>query len=91
MELKWTDKAVADLARLHDFLVPVNPHAAAKLIRSLVAAPVRLLEYPRIGQQLEEFRPRDVRRFLVGRYEIRYEILDSTIVMLRLWHTREDR
>jgi plasmid stabilization system protein ParE len=91
MELKWTNKAATDLARLHDFLAPVNPHAAAKLIRSLVAAPVRLLEYPRIDQQLEEFRPRDVRRFLVGRYEIRYEILDSTIVVLRLWHTREDR
>ena len=38
-------------ARLHDFLAPVNPHAAAKLIRSLVAAPARLLEYPRIGQR----------------------------------------
>jgi plasmid stabilization system protein ParE len=91
MELKWTNKAVTDLARLHDFLSPVNPHAAAKLIRSLVAAPVRLLEYPRIGQQLEEFRPRDVRRFLVDHYEIRYEIQDSTIVVLRLWHTRENR
>ena len=28
---------------------------------------------------------------LVGKYEIRYEIQASTIYLLRLWHTREDR
>jgi hypothetical protein len=32
-----------------------------------------------------------VRRILVGHYEMRYEIVDSTIYLLRLWHTREDR
>lgn len=29
--------------------------------------------------------------FVVGPYEIRYEIRQSTIYVLRLWHTREDR
>jgi plasmid stabilization system protein ParE len=91
MELKWTARALSDLSRLHDFLAPVNPLAAAVAIRSLVTAPTRLLENPRIGMRLEEFGPRDVRRFLVGRYEIRSEIVGSTIVVLRLWHTREDR
>jgi plasmid stabilization system protein ParE len=91
MELKWTARALSDLSRLYDFLAPVNPRAAAVAVRSLVAAPMRLLETPRIGMRLEEFAPRDVRRFLVGRYEIRYEIQGSMIVVLRLWHTREDR
>jgi hypothetical protein len=40
---------------------------------------------------LEEFEPREVRRILVGKYEMRYEIQESTIYILRLWHTREDR
>ncbi|RVH20388.1 type II toxin-antitoxin system RelE/ParE family toxin, partial [Sinorhizobium meliloti] len=53
--------------------------------------PARLLEQPRIGERLEEFDPREVRRILVGHYEIRYEIRQSTIYVLRLWHTREDR
>lgn len=35
--------------------------------------------------------PREVRRILVGQYEVRYEIRASTIIMLRLWYTREDR
>ena len=91
MELKWTSKAMSDLARLHEFLAPVNPAAAARTVQSLVAAPSSLLKNPRIGERLDEFEPREVRRILVGQYEMRYEIQASTIYMLRLWHTREDR
>jgi len=32
-----------------------------------------------------------VRRILVAQYEVRYEIRDAVIYVLRLWHTREDR
>lgn len=91
MELKWTSKALSDLVRLYDFLAPVNRMAAASVVKSLTAAPASLPANPRIGEKLEEFEPREVRRILVGRYEMRYEIQDSTIYMLRLWHAREDR
>ncbi len=91
MELIWTSKAMSDLARLYDFLATANQPAAARTVQQLVAAPMVLLDNPRLGERLEEFEPRDVRRIQVGRYEIRYEIADSTIYLLRLWHTREDR
>jgi len=91
MDLKWTSKALSDLARLHEFLAPVNKPAAARIVRSLTAAPTGLLVNPRIGEKLEEFEPREVRRILVGHYEMRYEIQESIIYVLRLWHTREDR
>lgn len=91
MELKWTRKAQSDLARLYEFLAPVNKPAAARAVQALMKAPTILLTNPRIGEQLFEFEPREVRRLLVGHYEMRYEIQESTIYMLRLWHTREDR
>ena len=91
MELKWTSKALSDLVRLYEFLSPLNKPAAASTVQSLAAAPAKLLAQPRIGEKLEEFDPREVRRILVGRYEIRYEIQQSTIYILRLWHTREER
>jgi len=91
MELKWTSKALSDLARLVEFLAPVNRDAAARTVQSLTAAPASLLVNPRIGEKLEEFEPREVRRILVGHYEMRYEIQESTVYVLRLWHTREDR
>ncbi len=91
MELKWTSKALSDLARLYEFLAPANQLAAARAVQALTKAPTILLTNPRIGEQLFEFEPREVRRLLVGHYEMRYEVQDSTIYMLRLWHTREDR
>lgn len=91
MDLTWTSKALSDLARLYEFLASVNKPAAARTVRSLTAAPASLLVNPRIGEKLEEFEPREVRRILVGHYEMRYEIQESIIYVLRLWHTREDR
>jgi plasmid stabilization system protein ParE len=91
MELKWTSKALSDLARLYEFLAPANKLAAVATVQSLIAAPASLLQNPRIGEKLEEFEPRDVRRILVGHYEMRYEIQAYSIYVLRLWHTREDR
>lgn len=44
-----------------------------------------------ILQQLFQFEPREVRRIFAGEYEIRYELNDQTIYVLRLWHTRENR
>ena len=91
MELKWTSKALSDLVRLYDFLTPLNKPVAARTVQALVAAPASLRVNPRIGEKLDEFDPREVRRILIDRYEIRYEIHESTIYVLRLWHTRENR
>lgn len=91
MQLQWTSKAVSDLARLHDFLALVNPPSAARTVRQLTSAPITLLTNPRIGERLDEYEPREVRRLLVGHYEFRYEIVGSVIYVLRIWHSREGR
>ena len=91
MALKWTRRAQGDLVRLHAFLASVNPHAATNVMQRLVAAPLRLLSHPRLGEQLEEFQPREVRQIIVGPYEVRYEVEASMIVVLRIWHGRENR
>ena len=50
-----------------------------------------LLTYPQLGERLVEFSPRNVRRLIVGDYEMRYELTDTSIFVLRLWHGRENR
>ncbi len=91
MELKWTSKGLSDVARLYEFLAVVNQPAAARTVQQLTSAPDALLDNPRIGERLDEFEPRDVRRLLIGHYELRYEIAQGCIYVLRLWHTREHR
>ena len=65
--------------------------AAARVVQQLSRTPDRLLDYPRIGEKLDAYEPREVRRIIVGNYELRYEIADATIFILRLWHCREER
>lgn len=89
--LKWTSKAHSDLVRLHEFLEPVNPAAAARIVRHLVAGARRIPGHPRLGAQMPEFSPREVRKLLVADYEIRYELTDTDVFILRIFHTREDR
>jgi plasmid stabilization system protein ParE len=91
MELQWTGKALSDLSRLHEFLKPINQAAAVRAVQTLATAPTTLLTYPRIGERLEGYGSREVRRLLVGKYEIRYEVRSGRILILRLWHTRESR
>ena len=91
MQLHWAVEALDDVQRLHDFIRPHNPKAAVKVVQKLVCAPQMLLDHPRIGEQLLRFYPREIRRLLVDAYEIRYEIREDDIYILRIWHSREYR
>jgi plasmid stabilization system protein ParE len=91
VKIQWTTQALSNLSRLHEFLEIRNRDTAARTVQALVDAPVRLTQSPRIGERLAQFEPREVRRVLIGDYEVRYEIRESRIYVLRLWHTREDR
>lgn len=91
MQLKWSSKAVSDLGRLYDFLAPLDKKAAARTIQTLTTAPNKVADQPRLGERLEMFEPKEVRRLVIGKYEIRYQVTDETIYILRVWHTRERR
>lgn len=91
MEIKWTSKSLSDLNRLYNFLAPVNKQAAANTVQSLTETPNKVIHQPRIGERLDEFELREVRRLLVGHYEMRYELSNDIFYVLRIWHTRERR
>jgi plasmid stabilization system protein ParE len=89
--LRWTSNAQSDLVRLYEFLQPVHPAAAARAVGSLLDAAKRIPARPRLGVRLQEFGAREVRRIIVGSYEMRYELTGTDVYILRIFHTREDR
>jgi plasmid stabilization system protein ParE len=89
--LKWTSRAHSDLVRLYEFVESANPAVAVRIVRHLVAGARRIPAHPRLGAQLQEFLPREVRKVIVGDYEIRYELADTDVFILRIFHAREDR
>jgi plasmid stabilization system protein ParE len=91
MALRWASSANRDLVRLHAFLEPVDPRAAVRAVKTILAGVKRLGRHPRIGARLAEFDPREVRKLLVDDYEVRYEVSGQDLVILRIWHVYEDR
>lgn len=91
MRLSWTDDAFEDLERLRAFLAPKNPRAADRIVATLFEAPKRLLLQPRMGPPVEGNFDGEIRRLLMGQYEIRYTIEGEDIRILRIFHTREER
>ena len=84
MRVIWTSKALSDLVRLHAFLAPGNPRAAALIFDQIKAGPRHLQAHPRLGERVPDFADREVRRLLVGDYEMRYEVKPDAIWILRL-------
>lgn len=91
MHVSWADDALEDLARLYHFLAGVNPDAAARTVQMLVDTPFHLISLPRSGFFLSRYEPREVRRLIVGSYEMHYELTPDALLVLRVWHFRENR
>lgn len=91
MNIKWTSQAVSDLQRIYQHLAVNNTQDAARQVQLLMAAPMQNKEQLRMGERSDYFGERDVRRFLIGQYEIRYELKNKVPYILRIWYTEETR
>ncbi len=91
MVIKWTTSAERDIVRVYDFLAITNSNAVIQVIQQLIQGVEKIQSFPQLGVKLSDFEDRDVRRVIIGKYEIRYELTEKVIYILRLWHFREDR
>ena len=91
MNIKWTNKAVEDINLVFAELSAQDTDKALKVVKSLVEAPQQHKQQMRMGERSDHFGTKDVRRMLVGEYEMRYELRDKTPFILRVWHTKEAR
>lgn len=93
ISIRWLPKAKDDLQRLYDFIEKHNPDAAARAVNTLVDAADALIEFPEKGRPWEEmdgFRELFV-TFGARGYVIRYRIDEDHIVIVRVWHSLEQR
>ncbi|MCY3703443.1 MAG: type II toxin-antitoxin system RelE/ParE family toxin [Rhodospirillales bacterium] len=91
--LRWLPEALDDLKRLHAFIEPHSPQAAARAIGVLLASAERLTSFPEMGRPWEadnDFRELPV-RFGTRGYVIRYRLPEDRVVIVRVWHALEQR
>lgn len=85
--------AVEDLLRLDSFLRSKNAKAADNVSRLLERALGRLARFPMLGHLLADHPPYRELPIPFGArgYVIRYRIIEGAVVVVRVWHAREDR
>jgi plasmid stabilization system protein ParE len=92
--LIWLPEAAADLNRLREFLRSKSPEAARRAGRQILEAAKILENFPESGKPVDDpagFRDLYI-PFGARGYVLRYRVrLDGEIVVIRVWHGREDR
>jgi plasmid stabilization system protein ParE len=95
VKLAFSREARGDLVRLRAFIAKHDPTAAERLARRLIQGIERLLRNPRLGRRVtvapDQMAPEEIRDWVVGPYVVRYLIVDQRIVVLRIWHGKEQR
>jgi plasmid stabilization system protein ParE len=93
MRLVWLPEAQTDVRRLYDFLLAEAPSAAERAIRAIPLGAGKVLEFPRIGRPMEDETERRELfiPFGTGAYVLRYRIHADAIVIVRVWHSRQER
>jgi plasmid stabilization system protein ParE len=92
--VKWLPEALADVELLYDFLYDKSPDAAISAASIIFNGARRLKSTPRIGRPMpdETGRRELFISFGAGAYVIRYKYSgESTVIIVRVWHSREDR
>lgn len=92
-EIVWLPEALDDIQRLFDFIEDKSPPAAARAAKTILNGANLLAGFPEIGRLLND----DMGRrelpipFGAGSYVLRYIFEDKTVVILRVWHSKENR
>ncbi len=94
MTLSFTRLAQADLVRLREFIAQHSEVSADRVAKELLKGIMRLTRQPRLGRRVAkgdgEDAPDEIRDWMAGNYVVRYLIADKRVIVLRVWHQREN-
>ena len=89
LRVEWRPAALADLEAIFAYLLPLNPHAAERVVKELAVAAGSLGNFPRRGRPGRVSGTRESP--IVRPYVLVYEVRHDSVVVLRLWHGAQDR
>ncbi len=91
-QLIWTPPALADVARLHSFLVTKSPEAASRAVKAIRKGVKILAQHPEIGRPIEDLLP-EFREWVIefgqGAYVALYHYDGKQTIILAVRHGRE--
>ncbi len=93
--LRWLPEAIEDLGRLREFIRVHNPEAAARSAKRILEGTQKLQAFPLLGRPVQDIDGLPLRDLFIpfgqGGYWLRYAVLAGKIIVVRIWHGREDK
>jgi plasmid stabilization system protein ParE len=90
--LKWSQPALLDVARLHDFLASKSRDAGKRAVKTIRQGVKALARHPEMGRPFEEMSP-EFREWVIefgsGAYIALYHYDGKEVVILAVRHGRE--
>ena len=90
--LKWSQPALLDVARLHNFLVSKSRDAANRAVKAIRQGVKALGKFPQMGRPVDELPP-EFREWVIefgsGAYIALYHFDGKEVVILAVKHGRE--
>ena len=93
MKISWLPEALDDIERLYGFLLEKDAPAAERAMRTISSGSDKLEDFPEIGRPMGDGTGRRelIIPFGAGAYILRYRIHRNAVVIIRVWHSREER
>ena len=89
MKVRWSRRALADLARIADHIVRDEPLAAAEFVRAVAGKVERLALFPLLGRTGVY---QDTRELVVHKnYLVTYRVRADEVQVLQVWHVAGSR
>jgi plasmid stabilization system protein ParE len=92
-QIVWLPEATSDTRRLREFIEDKNPEAATRAGFAFLEGADFLSSYPEAGAPMNDGTNRRELfiKFGNGGYVLRYILDDDKIVIIRTWHSKENR
>ena len=89
MKVRWSDVALRDVSRIHDYLYDLNPVAARRIAETLLVAGDSLPTFPRRGRPGSAPGTRELAA--VPPYLLIYKADEAEVVIVGVFHAAQDR
>lgn len=90
----WLPEAVDDLARLRKFISEHSEASAGRAAQCIQEGVQLLMDFPEAGKPVEDEGLTGFRDLVVpfggGAYLLRYRLHEGSVVIVRVWHSREN-
>jgi len=86
--LIWSEKSLADIEELYDYIAVDSPFYARHQVEKIVAAAERLRDFPESGRTIPEFPHAPYREIIVDPYRLIYRHIpgSSQLVVVAVVH-----